>query len=94
MQRIFNEWMAWLNKQRGENRLIASDRLNDAGKLLRGATSVIDRPFAEAKEVVAGFILLTADSLDHATQIARSCPGLSYGGSVEVRAIEPKLARS
>ena len=94
MQRIFNEWMAWLNQQRSENRLIASDRLNDAGKLLRGSTSVTDRPLAEAKEVVAGFLIMTADSLEHATEIARSCPGLSYGGSVEVRPVEPKLART
>lgn len=94
MQRVFNEWMAWLNKQRGENRLIASDRLNDAGKVLRGSTSVIDRPLPEAKEVVAGFMIITADNLDHATEIARSCPGLTQGGSVEVRPIEPKLART
>ncbi|HEY9153669.1 MAG TPA: YciI family protein [Opitutaceae bacterium] len=94
MQRIFNEWMAWLNTQRNENRLIASNRLNDAGKVLRGSTSVTDRPFAEAKEVVGGFVVITAENLDHATQIARSCPGLSYGGSMEVRPIEPKVART
>jgi len=94
MQKIFSEWMAWLNQQRTEGRLIASDRLNDAGHVLRGSASVTDRPFAEAKEVVGGFMIITADNIDQASKIGRSCPGLLYGGSLEVRPIEPKLART
>jgi hypothetical protein len=54
---------------------------------------VVDGPFAEVKETVAGYILLRADSLDEATELAKACPGLDYGVSVEVRLIDQQIGR-
>ena len=48
----------------------------------------MDGPFAESKETVAGYILLQVDSLDEAVEIAKECPGLDYGISVEVRLVD------
>lgn len=45
---------------------------------------LVDGPFIEAKEVLAGFFVLEARDLDHALQIARLVPTRSPGG-VEVR---------
>ena len=58
--------------------------------------STTDGPFAEAKEVVGGYILIEAASLDEATAIAEQCPNLPYGMVVEVRPIGQAchLARS
>ena len=39
-----------------------------------GATTVIDGPFAEAKELIAGFWMIRADSMDDAIAWARSVP--------------------
>ena len=49
---------------------------------------VIDRafPFAEAKEMVGGFWIMRADSLDDAVAIAARAP-LPDGGRIEVRQI-------
>ena len=47
---------------------------------------VTDGPFAESKEAVAGFFVVQARSLDEAVEIAKGCPGLEYGQTVEVRA--------
>lgn len=52
----------------------------------RGKTAVLDGPFAETKEWLAGFCVIEADSLEHALEIAKQCPGAEYG-SVEVRRI-------
>jgi hypothetical protein len=44
-----------------------------------------DGPFVEVKELVGGYMIVSASSLDEAVQIARECPGLVRPGSgVEV----------
>ena len=44
-----------------------------------------DGPLAELKELVGGYMILSASSLEEAVQIARECPGLVRPGSgVEV----------
>ncbi len=53
-----------------------------------GAVKVMDGPFAETKEVIAGYMVIEAGSLDEATEIARACPNAEFG-SVEVREIVP-----
>ena len=47
----------------------------------------MDGPFAESKEAVAGFFIIQADSFDDAVEIAKGCPGLDFGQTVEVRPI-------
>jgi hypothetical protein len=49
-----------------------------------GATHVIDGPFTEAKEVVAGFYLIEADTLDQAIEIVSNIPSVNLG-TIEVR---------
>ncbi len=36
---------------------------------------------------VGGFFIIAADSLERATEIARTCPHVRYGGTIEVREI-------
>jgi len=49
-----------------------------------GKTSVVDGPFAETKEQLAGFYLIEAKDLDQAIQIASGIPPARVG-SIEVR---------
>lgn len=58
------------------------------GRVVSGAGGqrVTDGPYAEGKEVVAGYLSLTVADLDEATEIAKGCPGLPIGVTVEVRA--------
>ncbi len=52
-----------------------------------GQTLVTDGPFADTKEIFAGFYLLEADDLDQATEIAARIPAARIGGSVEIRPV-------
>ena len=52
-----------------------------------GKPQVTDGPFAEAKDLVGGYLLVTAQSLDQAVELAHGCPILEVDGSVEVRAV-------
>ena len=45
---------------------------------------VIDGPFAEAKEVVAGFMIIKAESLDDAIEWVKRAPNCSPNGKGEV----------
>lgn len=57
-----------------------------------GATLVTDGPFADTKEVFAGWYVIEADDIDAAIEIASRCPAARFGGSVEVRPVlEPRL---
>lgn len=55
-----------------------------AGKLVTSETKT-DAPLVEVKELVGGYMIVSADSLDHAIEVASACPGLVKPGSgVEV----------
>jgi hypothetical protein len=49
-------------------------------------TTVIDGPFAETKELVAGYWIIQAKSLDEAKEWMKRCPPLHKGGGeLEIR---------
>ena len=90
MQKQMEKWLAWFKDLSATGNL--KDRghpLEAAAKIVRGKLkSVHDGPYAEAKDVVAGFTLIEARDLLHATELAKGCPMLDVGGSVEVRPIQ------
>jgi hypothetical protein len=51
-----------------------------------GKTSIVDGPFAETKEVLAGFNLVEAGSMEEALRMAQDLPWKQYG-CIEVRAV-------
>jgi hypothetical protein len=59
--------------------------LKPGGKVLT-ASGVTDGPFTEAKEIVGGYMLVSAESFDRALDVARESPGLMMpGSSIEIR---------
>lgn len=57
-----------------------------AVRIRNGKATVSDGPFAETKELLAGFNLVEADSLEHAIELARQLPW-ARTGCIEVRAL-------
>ena len=53
-----------------------------------GELLLTDGPFAETKEVIAGFDILECADLDEAIEIARSHP-MAHAGRIELRAFDP-----
>ena len=53
-----------------------------------GKTSVLNGPYAEIKEQLAGYYLLEAPDIDAAISWAARCPGAATG-AIEVRPIWP-----
>jgi hypothetical protein len=57
-------------------------------RVRKGKVMVVDGPFAETKEQLAGFYLIEARDLDEAVQLAARIPPAEVG-SIEVRPIRP-----
>jgi hypothetical protein len=55
----------------------------------QGEKSIVrDGPFAEAKEMIGGFFLLTCATREQAVEIARECPAAGWA-TIEVRELGP-----
>ena|SRR5579859_7351778 len=92
LRQIMDRFTVWMDAIKAQGKLVGSNGLESGGKTLRGpgGASVTDGPFSETKEIVGGYILITADDLDQAVQIARGCPGLDYRLAVEVRPVKQR----
>jgi hypothetical protein len=52
-----------------------------------GEAIVTDGPFANTKEVFAGYFVFESDNVDLVLEIAGKIPAVRFGGAVEVRPI-------
>jgi hypothetical protein len=50
--------------------------------------TIVDGPFAESKEMIGGFLLLTCEVREQAIAIAQTCPAAGWA-TVEVRELGP-----
>jgi hypothetical protein len=93
MREIMARFADWMDGLHAKDMVLGTNGLEATGRMLRGPigeTVVTDGPYVEAKEVVGGYVLLQARSLEEATEAAKQCPGLDYGMGVEVRAVKSR----
>ena len=85
MQEMYAAFNAWKEKFK-DNILDMGGKLMPGGKVVTtsGAT---DGPFVEAKEIVGGYMFVTAESVDRAIEVAREMPMLMHGSSLEIREV-------
>jgi hypothetical protein len=86
-----SECLACGNGFRESGMLVAAEALQPVDmattvRVRNGKVSVVDGPFAETKEHLAGFYLLDARDLNHAIQLASKIPP-AREGSIEVRPV-------
>lgn len=89
--RRMHECFVHADALRDEGKLLGSQQLESARKarsvrIRDGKPQVLDGPFAETKEVLCGYNIIEADSLDEAVRIAAEFPW-ARTGCVEVRPI-------
>ena len=92
LQKIMARFGTWMEGLYAKGIVAGTNGLEPTGKVLRepGGAVITDGPYAEAKEIVGGYLLINAASLDEAVAIARGCPGLDHRLAVEVRPVKPK----
>lgn len=78
-------------KERGLLKISQSLRTDEDGVRVQvrgGKRTLVDGPFAEAKEMVGGFFLLDCETKEQAVAIAAECPAAAWA-TVEVRELGP-----
>lgn len=83
------KWNEWYDSLAAQGKVQHGQPLGLQGRLVTGhhGERVIDGPYAETKEVIGGYFYLTVADFDEATAIAKMCPGLPLGVTVEVRPV-------
>jgi len=88
MQQTMKKWMDWREGLEKNGHIQQGQRLDGSGKVIRGnAKAVTDGPYVEVKDSIQGFLLVEANDIDEATELAKGCPILEREGTVEVRAV-------
>src|SRR5688500_12823103 len=88
-QQLLQQWNAWYDGLLAAGGLKQRHPLAPEGRVPPGpgGERVVDGPSAEAKEAIAGYFFLDVSGIDEATELAKRCPGLNYGITVEVRPV-------
>ena len=75
-QELMQQWNAWYDGLAAQGKVQHGHPLEPQGRVVSGPRGerVVDGPFAEAKEAIGGYFLLTVADLDEATAIAQRCP--------------------
>lgn len=85
MQNNMQKWMGWVDELKKKGIYSGGEALLPSGKTLHKGNIATDGPFAESKEIVGGFFIITAPDIEAALAIAGNCPDFAFGGTVEVR---------
>jgi hypothetical protein len=82
-------WLAWIRELQANGSLKHPGQpLAREGRVVRGPDKLVsDGPYAEAKDLILGFVVISARDLAHATEIAGGCPIVLGGGAVEIRPV-------
>jgi hypothetical protein len=89
LQHAMDKVIAWFEGLNERGKIKGAQPLSGQARVITGTDGrfVVDGPFTETKEAVGGYLVLQADSLNDAVEIAQSMPTLRYGISIEVRPI-------
>jgi hypothetical protein len=88
---VMEETMAYCEALKNSGQLVAAEQLEPiqtamSVKVRSGKLSVTDGPFAETKEQLGGYFLISAKDLNEAIQVASKFPSVRFG-TMEVRPV-------
>jgi hypothetical protein len=88
------EWNLVTNKWKADGIFVTSFVCPGESYVISGAErSVKKEPVVADNLKIVSNIILLAENLENAVELAKVCPVLNYGGSIEVRAVQPRVVR-
>lgn len=85
------ERMNWLGSIAAQNKLV--DKGNtllpapESAKTVKSNNVVTDGPYTEIKEFIVGYVIVKAENINEAVEMAKSNPIFKVGGNIEVREV-------
>jgi hypothetical protein len=89
---LMGKYMAWAEHLKAKHGFEGGSELRETYRTLKNVkgTTYVDGPYAETKEILTGYFVFLASSIDEAAEIARACPALLHGDWVQVYEMPPK----
>jgi hypothetical protein len=87
VQDIMERYYRWVEDLRRKGRYRGGSPLKEGSKVLSGHREFVvirDGSYAEREEALTGYFLLEAAGFNEAVELAKSCPALTHGETVEV----------
>jgi len=85
------ERMNWLAGVAAQNKLVDKGNtllpIPGSAKTVKPDNVVTDGPYTEIKEFISGYIVIKADTIDEAVEIAKGNPIFKVGGNIEIREV-------
>jgi hypothetical protein len=86
-QSLMGVWEKWMDNIIERNNLVSrGNRLGADGRVIKNGVIATNGPYVELKEMIGGYIIIRADSIDEAADIAKSAPVVGVG-TIEVRGL-------
>ena len=89
IQKVMSQWTSWFDRLSQQGKIKSAHPLVREGQIVswKKGQTVSDGPFAESKEAIGGYFLLQVKDRPEAIEIAKQCPTLKFGVTVEVRPV-------
>ncbi|HTA92365.1 MAG TPA: YciI family protein [Polyangiaceae bacterium] len=87
MQKRMQRWGEWMKELKAQGCFKGGQPLERGGQVVTRQKTITDGPFAEAKDLIGGFMLIEVRDLAAASEVAKGCPIFDSGGFVEVRPV-------
>ncbi|MBN9297379.1 MAG: transcription initiation protein [Filimonas sp.] len=85
------ERMNWLAGIVAQNKLVDKGNtllpMQGSAKTVRPGNIITDGPYTEIKEFISGYIVVRAETIEEAVEMAKANPIYKVGGNIEVREV-------
>jgi hypothetical protein len=82
-------WGAFFGGIASQGKLVSTHKLGYEGAIISANKSVTESIYVAKGETMSGNLIVNASSIIEAMDMAKQCPILQMGGTIEVRSIEP-----
>jgi len=83
------EWGTFIGNLAIKEKLVSTNQLGFSGKRIGADKTVIEGINIAEGQTLGGNLIVKAKTIDEAVNLAKACPILNMGGTVEVRDIIP-----
>ncbi len=89
MDEMHQSWGAFIGNIAIQEKLVSTHQLGFEGAQIFADKTATKQIYLSNNQTVAGNMIVKANSIHEATEMAKNCPILHMGGTVEVRSITP-----
>jgi len=89
LNEMSQDWGQFIGNLAIKEKLVSTEQLGFEGVQILPNSSIIEEVYTNDTIMVSGTMVVKANSIQEATELAKKCPVLKMGGTVEVRTIIP-----